>query len=112
MPRTIYSAEFKAKLVIQVLEGAKELETIAAENNINPNMLRKWKKEFISNASAAFSSSKDQRQAEKKAAAEEEAKNKMLKTIGQLTLERDFLQDCFRKTTGKPLDLSKFGSKE
>ena len=22
----------------------------------------------------------------------------MLKTIGQLTLERDFLQDCFRRT--------------
>ena len=24
--------------------------------------------------------------------------DKMLKTIGQLTLERDFLQDCFRKS--------------
>ena len=27
----------------------------------------------------------------------EKKQNQMLKTIGQLTLERDFLQDCFRR---------------
>lgn len=112
MPRTIYTAEFKAKLVIQVLEGAKELEVIASENNINPNMLRKWKKDFIANASTVFSSAKDQRQATKKAAAEADAKGEMLKRIGQLTLERDFLQDCFRKVTGKPADLPKFNTEK
>ena len=33
---------------------------------------------------------------QKKEAALEKEKTKMLKKIGQLTLERDFLQDCFR----------------
>ena len=32
MPRTVYSPEFKAKIVIEVLEGARELEAIAADN--------------------------------------------------------------------------------
>ena len=54
MPRTVYSPEFKAKIVIEVLEGARELEAIAADNQLNPNMVRKWKSEFLQNAGKAF----------------------------------------------------------
>ena len=38
----------------------------------------------------------------RKEAALKKENEKMLKSIGQLTLERDFLQDCFR-VTGKPV---------
>ena len=72
---------------------------IAAANEINPNMLRNWKQEFLKNASSVFSQkeSKAAKRAEQqKEAALEKEKTKMLKKIGQLTLERDFLQDCFR----------------
>ena len=54
MPRTVYSPEFKAKIVIEVLEGARDLEAIAADNQLNPNMVRKWKSEFLQNAGKAF----------------------------------------------------------
>ena len=98
MSRTVYTAQFKAKLVLEVLQGEKELGTIAYENNINPNMLRNWKREFVENASTIF---EDRKKAEKQARRKEEQvrkeTDKMLKTIGQLTLERDFLQDCFRQ---------------
>lgn len=98
MSRTVYTAQFKAELVLEVLQGEKELGTIAYENNINPNMLRNWKREFVENASTIF---EDRRKAEKQARRKEEQvrkeTDKMLKTIGQLTLERDFLQDCFRQ---------------
>lgn len=71
---------------------------IAYENGINPNMLRNWKREFLEKASAVF---EDPKKAEKQAKRKEESlKNeteRMLKTIGQLTLERDFLQGCFRQ---------------
>ena len=30
MPRNVYTPEFKARIVIEVLEGARELEAIAA----------------------------------------------------------------------------------
>lgn len=102
MARTSYTADFKAKLVIEVLQGEKELNTIAAENGINPNMLRNWKSEFMSNASRAFEKSKQEKEACRKEAALKKEQEKMLKTIGQLTLERDFLQDCFRQA-GKPI---------
>lgn len=54
MARTQYSAQFKAKIVLEVLKGEKELGTIAYENNINPNMLRGWKREFLDHASEVF----------------------------------------------------------
>ena len=98
MARTTYSAQFKTKLVLEVLKEEKELGTIAYENGINPNMVRNWKREFLENASTVYENPK---KAEKQARRKEESQKKeteqMLKTIGQLTLERDFLQGCFRE---------------
>ena len=54
MPRNVYTPEFKARVVIEVLEGARELEAIAAEYQLNPNMVRNWKAEFLQNAGRAF----------------------------------------------------------
>ena len=53
-PRRRNSAEFKLELVIELLRGEKDLNTIAAENNIQPNLLRNWKKEFLDKASVVF----------------------------------------------------------
>lgn len=102
MPRTTYSAEFKAKLVIEVLEGTESLEAIASKNQINPNMLRTRKKEFVKNAARVFSESKDQREARRKESDLKKERDKMYKTIGQLTPERDFLQEAFREN-GRPI---------
>ena len=98
MTRKTYTAEYKTKLVLEAIREESRLEEIAAANEINPNMLRNWKQEFLKNASSVFSqkASKTAKRAEqKKEVALEKVKTKMLKKIGQLTLERDFLQDCF-----------------
>ena len=52
--RRNFSAKFKSELVIELLRGEKDLNTIAAENNIQPNLLRNWKKEFLDKASVVF----------------------------------------------------------
>ena len=94
-----YDPQFKADVVLEVLQGEKELGEIATQHNLNPNMVRNWKREFLEKASSIF---EDSRKAEKEARKKDETQRKetarMLKTIGQLTLERDFLQDCFRRT--------------
>ncbi len=98
MARSNYSAEYKSKIVLEVLQGEQELGEIAAANGLNPNMVRNWKKEFVVNASRVFDETRQGKEARRK---EEDLKKKqeqMLKTIGQLTLERDFLQDCFRES--------------
>ena len=98
MSRSKYSSDFKAKVVIEVLEGESGIDTIAAKYNINPNMLRNWKTMFLKNAHNAFDDSRAAKEAHRKEVALEKEKNQMLKTIGQLTLERDFRQECFRES--------------
>ena len=48
--RRNFSAKFKSDLVIELLKGKKDLNTLAVENNIQPNLLRNWKKEFLDDA--------------------------------------------------------------
>lgn len=102
MARTNYTPEYKAKLVLEVIQGERELNEIAAENSINPNMLRNWKNEFIANASRAFDEARQTKEARRKEEVLKKENDRMLKTIGQITLERDFLQDCFRRS-GRPI---------
>ncbi len=103
MSRGKYTPEFKAKIVLEVLRGEQELGAIATENSLNPNMVRNWKSEFLENASSAFvEHGKAEREAKRKETAVAKERDKMLKTIGQLTVERNFLQDCFR-AVGKPI---------
>lgn len=98
-----YTPEYKAKIVLQVLTGEKELGVIANEEGINPNLIRKWKAAFLERASVVFEDSEKEAARNKRKEENLEKKNQqMLTKIGQLTLERDFLQDAFRRS-GKPV---------
>ena len=102
MSKKTYTPAFKAKVVLEVLQEESELSAIASKYDLNPNMVRTWKKEFLEKAPSLF---EDPIKAEKEARRKEaalEKNNQMLRTIGQLTIERDFLQDCFR-TVGLPI---------
>ena len=103
MSKKTYTPAFKAKVVLEVLQGESELSAIASKYDLNPNMVRTWKKEFLDKAPSLFEDSgKAEKEARRKEAALEKKNNQMLRTIGQLTIERDFLQDCFR-TCGQPI---------
>ena len=97
MSRYKYTPEFKAKIVLEVLEGDRELGEIAADNNLNPNMVRNWKNEFVKNANRVFNERQSEKEIRRKEAELEQERDQMLKTIGQLTMERDFLQSVFRR---------------
>lgn len=58
--RRNFSAKFKSNLVIELLKGEKELNTLATENNIQPNLLRNWKKEFLDNAAIVFDDKREE----------------------------------------------------
>ena len=91
MGKRQFTAEFKSQLVLEVLRGERELGEIAAEHQINPNQLRAWKATFIEKASTLFEESKTAKKAAEQERKAAEEKADMLKTIGQLTMERDFL---------------------
>ena len=91
--RRRYTAEFKAGVVLQVLSGEEELGAIALRHQINPNQIRAWRTRFLEKAPTLFEDSKAEKEAAEREAAQEAEKSAMLKTIGQLTLERDFLME-------------------
>ncbi|MFT5660718.1 MAG: transposase-like protein [Sulfurimonas sp.] len=55
--RKSYSADFKAKLVLEVLEGEKTVNEIVSAYGVLPLSLKNWKKQFLKNISLAFDKS-------------------------------------------------------
>ena len=107
--RRNFSAEFKTRLVLQLLKGEKELNVLATENDIQPNLLRNWKKEFLSNASLAFDNKREDNLREK-LAEERKEKAEYAKKVGQLTMQVDWLKKKSEEVIGPDYE-SKFSPK-
>ncbi len=52
--RRTFSAEFKAKAVLEVLKGERQIEEIATESQIQSNLLRAMKTDSLENPSMVF----------------------------------------------------------
>jgi putative transposase len=88
--RKIYSADFKSKVILEVLEGDKTLNEIASKYEILPKSLHNWKKQFLENASLAFDKSAVVKEYKDEIEVLKKDKNMMARKVGELTLERDF----------------------
>jgi len=91
MKRRTFTAEFKAKIVIELLKGEKDLNALAAEHSIAPNQIRNWKNEFLDNAPRIFDNKKDVEFNQTLEAKEQET-DELYKRIGQLTTQVDWLK--------------------
>ena len=107
--RRNFSAKFKSDLVIELLKGEKDLNTLAAENNIQPNLLRNWKKEFLDKASVVFHDKREDNRNEK-LAEERIAKAEDATKMGQLTMQVDWLKKKAEEICGPDYE-SKFSPK-
>ena len=110
--RRNFNAKFKTDLVLELLRGEKDLNTLASENSIQPNLLRNWKKEFLDKASVVFDDSREDNLKDK-LAAERKEKASYARKVGQLTMQVDWLKkkseemlgpDYESKFTPKPFD--------
>lgn len=52
--RRTFDKEFKKQTVQLIVDGHRPLKAIARELNINPNVLRNWKREYINDQENAF----------------------------------------------------------
>ena len=107
--RRNFSAKFKSDLVLEVLKGEKELNVIATENDIQPNLLRNWKKEFLEKASVVFDDTREENQKEK-LSEERKEKAAYAKKVGQLTMQVDWLKKKSEEMLGPDYE-SKFSPK-
>ena len=90
--RTTYSAEFKTKIVIEVLRNDKTLTEIASENNVTPKNIQNWKKIFLENASMAMEPEKAIKGYKAENVKLQNTIDDYAKTVGQLTLEKGWLE--------------------
>ena len=89
--RKVYSADFKAKLVLEVLEGEKTINEIASKYEIIPNNLKNWKKQFLENMSLAFDKSAVVKEYKDEIEILQKDKDQLAKKVGNLIVEKDFL---------------------
>ncbi len=52
--RRTFTAEFKARVVLEAISDVKSSTEICREHNIKPPLLSRWKVEFLENAPKVF----------------------------------------------------------
>ena len=87
--RRKFSADFKAKVVLEALKERSTVEELAKKYEVHPNQIHTWKKEFLNNASLVFSSGDKQMEDKKR---QEEEREKLYAQIGQQKVEIDWLK--------------------
>jgi len=90
--RKIYSADFKSKLVLEVLEAEKTISEIASKYEILPKNLQNWKKQFLENMSLAFDKSAVVKEYKDEIETLQKDKDNLAKKVGNLTMEKEFLE--------------------
>ena len=83
-----HSAEFKARLALEAPQDAKTVGEIAAEHDLNPNLVRNWKAKAESELSHALSAAEDEREF----AEHREEVDDLHRKIGEPTADCDYLQ--------------------
>ena len=94
--RRKFSSQFKADLCVELLKGEKDLNSLASENSLLPNLLRNWKKDFLEKCSKAFDDTSENYWKEKYLAGHRE-KEDYARKVGQLAMQVDWLKKNLRR---------------
>jgi len=86
-----YTADFKMKVALEATQEKNGISDVAGKYQIHHRQVQDWKKRLLENAELVF---------EKRAKQEEDALRKeeeLLKKIGQLSMENDWLKKKLEK---------------
>ncbi len=89
--RKTYTADFKAKVVLEVLKAEQTINEIASKYELLPANVKNWKKLFLENMSLAFDKSTVVKEYKEKIETLEKSNDQLAKKVGNLSVEKDFL---------------------
>lgn len=84
--RTKHTPEFKGKVALAAVREQETVPALSKRFGVHANQIYKWKRDLVENAALVFSSASD-----RGATSSCERESELLKKIGELTVERDFL---------------------
>ena len=90
--RRKFTSEFKVKIMLEMLREERALGDLVRVYEVSPNQLARWRSELLERVPQLFDDPKAERGRRKTEQAAAEERERLLKAIGQLTMERDYLQ--------------------
>lgn len=82
-----YDSKFKSRVALEALRGDQTIAEIAGKYQVHPNLVVQWKKKLVGGATDIFMS-----KGERKGPAKLYTEDDMMKKIGRLEMENDFLR--------------------
>ena len=86
--RRQHNPSFKAKVALEALRGEKTIAELASQYEIHPNQIMQWKKTLVEEATGLFENKSSKKPKDEKALVD-----RLYRQIGQLKVEKDFLED-------------------
>jgi transposase-like protein len=83
--RRKFTAGFKAQVAIEALKERDTLAELSKKYEVHPNMITKWKQEFIDRSAEIFQTNAPEVDFDSE-------RQKLFAKIGQLEMERDWLK--------------------
>ena len=81
-----HSPSFKTKVALATLRGDQTVAELASQFQVHPSRIHAWKRVLVEGAQEVFQDGRNQEKANEALIAQ------LYQQIGQLTVERDFLQ--------------------
>lgn len=78
--RRQFTAQFKAQVVLEVLTGQKRAAEVCRAYQLKPDLLSRWKADFVAHAASVFAGDERTQQAEQRIA-------ELERMVGRLTVE-------------------------
>jgi transposase-like protein len=92
-PRRNHSAKFKAQVALEAIRGEKTIAEIATHHEVHPNQVTSWKNQALENLAGIFGEANV-------VSDDRERIRELHAKIGELTVERDFLEGALGKFPG------------